>query len=93
MKNLKIDPTTKFEQNYSMQGEFFMNKRNLNGKKLACQKGNHQDSQEFLLVGGTPMVGSQHATMTIEDEKEFLKLKIVNCINFYVKDFNLSSHC
>jgi hypothetical protein len=40
-----------------------------------------------LLVGGTPMVGSQHATMTIEDEKkEFLKLKIVNCINFYVKD-------
>ncbi len=33
------------------------------------------------------MVGSQHVTMTIEDEKkEFLKLKIFNCINFFVKD-------
>jgi hypothetical protein len=41
----------------------------------------------FLLVGGTPMVGNQHVTMTIEDEKkEFLKLKIFNCINFSVKD-------
>ncbi len=24
----------------------------------------------FLLVGGTPMVGSQHATMTIENENK-----------------------
>ncbi len=29
-----------------MQGEFFVNKKNLDGKKLACHKSNHQDSQK-----------------------------------------------
>jgi hypothetical protein len=39
--------------------------------------------KNFLLVGGTPMVGSQHVTMTIEDEKKnFLNLKLSIALTF-----------
>jgi len=86
MKNLKIDPTTKCKQNYWMQGEFFVNKKNLDGKKLACQKSNHQDSQEFFVGRRNP--NGRKSTCHNDNwrwKKEFLELKIVNCINFCLK--------